>query len=382
MAMLWLPMLFLTMLAPAVRALDFEKSLVRILAVSLWLNLVYAVMQIASTVGFVPRAALITSWLAPWSVDKNYDIVQGIRPAGFFANSTALSVFGIVSLCFFYARFVVSGSRQNLVHSLLAVGIVVLTTSRTAYAATAVILFAGWWHLPRGRQFAFAAIALTGAAALLVLIEKTIGLDVAFSRFERLADAGLLEDVSFGTRVYDTWPTALAAARDYHFGTLIQTPRALPLIDSGYLTYYLQGKWPFVAAVAGAAGGPVVAGLARVLRPAFAATRSDDTVSRNLPHGRAHHLEPAAFTAGDQLRRLFAVAPELSNATVPCCRRCRPTSTLLFPTTRHAGRQRSAELTERAKIVPSAPTKRRTEPLVITVRVKGAQRSHSTYQPS
>ena len=128
MAMLWLPMVFLTMLVPAVRALDFERSLVRILAVSLWLNLVYAVMQIASTVGFVPRAALVTSWLEPWAVDKNYDIVQGIRPAGFFANSTALSVFGIVSLCFFYARFVVSGSRQNLVHALLAVGIVVLTT--------------------------------------------------------------------------------------------------------------------------------------------------------------------------------------------------------------------------------------------------------------
>ena len=84
---------------------------------------------------------------------------------------------------------------------------------------------------------------------MLALIEKTIGIDVAFSRFERLADAGLLEDVSFGARVYGTWPTALAAARDYHFGTLIQAPRALPLIDSGYLTYYLQGKWLFVAAV-------------------------------------------------------------------------------------------------------------------------------------
>ena len=91
---------------------------------------------------------------------------------------------------------------------------------------------------------------------------------------------GCSRTVSFGARVYDTWPTALAAARDYTFGTLIQAPRALPLIDSGYLTYYLQGKWLFVAAVAGAARGPVVAGSARVLRPAFAATRLDDPVSR------------------------------------------------------------------------------------------------------
>jgi hypothetical protein len=84
---------------------------------------------------------------------------------------------------------------------------------------------------------------------------------VAFSRFQRLADAGLLEDRSFGERVYDTWPTALAAARDYHFGTLIQAPRALPLIDSGYLTYYLQGKWLFVAAVVVLLAGQWLLGL-------------------------------------------------------------------------------------------------------------------------
>ncbi|MGH8223101.1 MAG: hypothetical protein ACREQZ_09010 [Woeseiaceae bacterium] len=250
MAMLWLPMIFLTMLAPSWRALRFEKNLAQVLVATLWLNFAYAVMQIAAAVGAVPQSFLVTAWLEPWAVDENYKIIQGLRPAGFFANSTALSVFGIVCLCFFYARFVSNGARQDLRRSLLSIGIVILSTSRTAYATGAAILFAGWWHLSTGRKSVLAAILICSALTVLLIVEETIGLEHAFYRFQRLAESSLLEDVSFGARVYQSWPTAIEAARDYTFGTLIQAPRALPLIDSGYLNYYLQGKWLFVAALA------------------------------------------------------------------------------------------------------------------------------------
>jgi len=250
MAMLWLPMLLLTMLAHPLAALRFEDQLARILRWAIWVNLLYAGLQLGSVLGFVPRSMLLTEWLASYAVDRSYDIIQGIRPAGFFVRSTALSVFGIVCLCFFYARFVSSGQRRDLLYSLLATGIVVLTTSRTAYAATAAILFAGWWHLSSDRKLALVAILGIAATTMLVVVERTVGLELAFSRFQRLAETGLLEDASFGARFYEIWPTAIAAARDYRLGTLIQSPRALPLIDSGYLTYYLQGKWPFVLALA------------------------------------------------------------------------------------------------------------------------------------
>lgn len=250
MAMLWLPMVFLAMLAPSWRALRFEESLSKLFAATLWLNLLYSALQIAAAIGAVPRWLLITAWLEPWAVDLNFKVIQGLRPAGFFNNSTALSVFGIVCLCFFYARHVSSGARKDLIHALLAIGIVVLSTSRTAYAACAAILFAGWWHLATGRKITLAAILVAGVLAVLLLVERTMGVELAFSRFQRLADSGLLADDSFGARFYRIWPAALEAARDYRFGTLIQAPRALPLIDSGYLNYYLQGKWPFVAALA------------------------------------------------------------------------------------------------------------------------------------
>jgi hypothetical protein len=268
MAMLWLPMVFLTMLAPPRNSVLFEAKLERVLSVTLWLNIGYAILQIANTLGVVPRALLVTSWLEPWAVDKNYNLIQGLRPAGFFANSTALSVFGIVCLAFFYARYVSGAVRRDLVNTLLALGVVALSTSRTAYAAAAAILFAGWLHLSPGRKGVMALLLASGIAALLVVVEQTVGIDEAFYRFQRLADSGLLEDVSLGKRVNQSWPAAIAAAQSYPIGTLVQATRALPVIDSGYLNYYLQGRWVFVAAVAVLLAGQWWLGLRAFFGPA------------------------------------------------------------------------------------------------------------------
>jgi hypothetical protein len=268
MAMLWLPMVFLTMLAPPRNSVLFEAKLERVLSVTLWLNIGYAILQIANTLGVVPRALLVTSWLEPWAVDKNYNLIQGLRPAGFFANSTALSVFGIVCLAFFYARYVSGAVRRDLVNTLLALGVVALSTSRTAYAAAAAILFAGWLHLSPGRKSVMALVLASGIAALLVVVEQTVGIDEAFCRFQRLADSGLLEDVSLGKRVNQSWPAAIAAAQSYPIGTLVQATRALPVIDSGYLNYYLQGRWVFVAAVAVLLAGQWWLGLRAFFGPA------------------------------------------------------------------------------------------------------------------
>jgi hypothetical protein len=267
MAVLWLPMVFLTMLAPPRNSVLFEAKLERVLSVTLWLNFGYAILQIANTLGVVPRALLVTSWLEPWAVDKNYNLIQGLRPAGFFANSTALSVFGIVCLAFFYARYVSGAVRRDLVNTLLALGVVALSTSRTAYAAAAAILFAGWLHLSPGRKSVMALVLASGIAALLVVVEQTVGIDEAFYRFQRLADSGLLEDASLGKRVYQSWPAAFAAAQAYPIGTLVQATRALPVIDSGYLNYYLQGRWIFVAALAVLLAGHWWIGLRAFLGP-------------------------------------------------------------------------------------------------------------------
>jgi hypothetical protein len=248
-AMLWLPMVILTMVSAPFSAQRFEERLAAVLEITIWLNLIYGALQIAVDFGYLPNWLLVTAWLEPWAVDRSYNVVLGLRPAGFFTNTTALSVFGTICLCFFYARYVAEQRRRDLLYTVLSVAVVVITTSRTAYAAAVAILFAGWLRLSAPRKAAMAIIAAAGVGGVLLLVEKTIGIEQAFYRFQRLAESGLLEDVSFGARVYSIWPAALEAARVYTFGTLIQAPRVLPLIDSGYLTYYLQGKWVFVLAL-------------------------------------------------------------------------------------------------------------------------------------
>jgi hypothetical protein len=255
MAMIWLPMIFLTMLAHPTESLRFERRLAKVLAVSLWLNLIYSLVQIAVTLHVLPQSLLVTVWLAPFAVDNQFSVLPGLRPSGFFVATTALSMFGVVCLSFYYARYLTTLARRDLLYSVLAAVLIVLTTSRAAVAAAALIIAAGWLRLPLTRKLAFALVLAMAAGAMLAVIEKTIGLQEAFYRFSRLAQSGLLEDYSFGHRVNVSWPAALRVASNYAFGTLVQSTRALPLIDSGYLTYYLQAKWVFITAIAILLGG-------------------------------------------------------------------------------------------------------------------------------
>lgn len=264
-AILWLPMILVTMLAKPAALPRFERRVRRILAASLWLNAIYAVVQVAVAFGYAPQWLLFTQLLESWAVEEYFNIVQGLRPAGFFVNTTALAVFGVVCLCFFYAQYAAKRAPADLYYSLAAVFLILLTTSRAAFVAAMLIMMCGWFVLTRGRKFVVLGIFVAAAAAFLMVVDNTIGLDQAFYRFTRLAESGLLADVSFGRRVNETWPAALAVARDYPLGTLISAPRIAVLIDSGYLNYYMQGRWVFIACVVLMLAGQVFIGV-RCLR--------------------------------------------------------------------------------------------------------------------
>jgi hypothetical protein len=261
MALLWLPMILLTMVAMPAALPRFERRLRLLLAVSLWLNIPYAIVLVAVDLGYLPGWMAITRLLAPWAVATYFDVIEGLRPAGFFASTTALSVFAIVCLSFFYARYAAMRERGDLNHALGSLFLVLMTTSRVAFASAALIVMIGWLALSGRRKAVVFAIMAGFGAAFLVTVEMTVGIEQAFYRFIRLAESGLLGDVSFGRRVMETWPSALAVAGDYPFGTLISAPRVAELLDSGYLNYYVQGKWLFVSAVVLMIGGQATAGL-------------------------------------------------------------------------------------------------------------------------
>jgi hypothetical protein len=67
--------------------------------------------------------------------------------------------------------------------------------------------------------------------------------------------------------VNETWPAALAVASDYPLGTWISAPRIAALIDSGYLNYYMQGRWLFIASITLMLLGQFAVGLVCLRRP-------------------------------------------------------------------------------------------------------------------
>lgn len=271
MAMLWLPATLLTWYSCAVGAERMERKLASVLKFTLWANGAYATIQIMVALGYAPRMLLFTGMLEPWAVDDHFRVVHGIRPAGFFVNTTALSVFGIASLCFFYARYVARCRRNDLAYSFLALFVVLLTTSRAASFSAALIIGGGWLILAPRRKLLVGVMIACGIAAFLLLVERTIGIEETFYRFQRLLESGLLADASFGARVYQIWPAALNAADEYALGTLVSAPREIELIDSGYLNYYAQGKWLFLGAVSILLLTQWVVGLRAVGRPGSAA---------------------------------------------------------------------------------------------------------------
>ena len=65
-----------------------------------------------------------------------------------------------------------------------------------------------------------------------------------------------------------TWYSTILLLSQRTCCSLIQAPRTLPLIDSGYLTYYLQGKWVSVAALSLLLAGHWFIGLRAYFGPA------------------------------------------------------------------------------------------------------------------
>ena len=110
-------------------------------------------------------------------------------------------------------------------------------------------LFLGWIFFGKRQKALTALVFLSFAIFTLVLIDHYIGMDVLFGRFFRLLEGGA-SDKSFSARSERIWPKVFQKLEPYEYGTLVNAVSKVGLVDSGYLTYYAQGKWPFVVVLA------------------------------------------------------------------------------------------------------------------------------------
>lgn len=246
------PCLYIAIFADLSSDQNLRIGIRRLLTFSVIANLIYSIVQLLVKAGFAPQSLIVLNNLSALAIDDSFQpFIQGFRAQGFFINSTGLAVFGICCLSYFLASHYESRKIRDAAWSMLSALLVVLSLSRTGLIGIFAILatYLLFSNLRRATAFLIPFAVLAASAA--VLIDRYFGLELLLSRvqvFLDLGTSGAYEDYSFAKRLYEHWPSTLEKLQNYPFGTLVSASTKFGVIDSGYLTYYAQGKWVFVAA--------------------------------------------------------------------------------------------------------------------------------------
>lgn len=246
MALIWLPFYFYILLSEPSKVLNLDSFINKVLRYSIVLNIIYGIIQIAVRVRMLPYSFLVTKHLEPFAVDSHFRVVDGIRASGFFVNTTGLSVFAILCMSYFLARYIGKKSTMDAAFVLLSFLALILTTSRAGVLTALIILGVGWFFIPNKGKLVSVLIFLFAGLIGYLVIDYYVGTDILFGRFSRLLEGGATADRSFSHRTERIWPKVFQALESFEFGTLVNAVNKVGLVDSGYLTYYAQGKWPFI----------------------------------------------------------------------------------------------------------------------------------------
>ena len=232
-------------------SLKLDIKIDKLLKIAVIANLLYGIVQLGVYLGLFPQSFLISSSLESFIADEHFNEVLGLRIAGFFTNTTALSVFGIVAMSYFLSKYKAYEKIGYLLYSMSALMLVFLSTSRAAYVSALIIVVYNIFSSKLSKSIKTIVI-LTVAILLLLFILSfyfQINYEDFFYRFIRIREEGLSNDYSWQTRVEGIWPRVINAMHKYPMGTLIPPYKIFGFIDSGYLSYYAQGNYFFIASL-------------------------------------------------------------------------------------------------------------------------------------
>ena len=269
MMLLWLPPLFLVWTTSPADYCNIDTKINNLLRFALIANISYGFIQMLHYLGLIPAAFVFTYILEPFAVDSHFRIINNIRASGFFVNTTGLAAFAMLCQSYFLGRFVIRQERVDLYFGALAVMTAIMTLSRAAMVGTIAITIFLWLTLGVRQKLTVPAGVFLVALIFLGIMDQYVGLSKLFYRYEVFMELGLggaLSDSSFSLRFYEFWPRILAQLGNYPFGTLSSPGDRLGLIDSGYLTYYAQGRWPFLVAAVVMVTSMLVLGIVAFIR--------------------------------------------------------------------------------------------------------------------
>lgn len=245
---LYLPIVVCCLWLGITSSLKLERRIDKLLRIATIANLVYSIIQLAVYIGILSRSFLLGTYLESFVADEHYREIQGLRTAGFFTTTTSFSVFGIVVLCYFLAKYKATEKMRYLIYLMLALILVLLSTARAAYVGIVLIFLFNIFSSKLSKSLKTISIITISVFLLLIILGNYFQIDyeLFFQRFIRISEEGIEQDYSWQTRIEGIWPKVIAGMKNYPFGTLVPSYEIFGFIDSGYLTYYAQGSWLFI----------------------------------------------------------------------------------------------------------------------------------------
>lgn len=242
MALIWLPLFLFVLTSSFDEFPKFDLFVNYVLRYTILINLFYGVIQLGVKIKIVPRSFLLTELFTPYAVDDHFRVTDGFRASGFFTNTSTLSIFGILCVVYFISRFLKYKNRTDSIFIFISLMVLLITLSRAAFISVIPTFFIAWFFLnPKLKVMSLVAFFLF-IVIVYLLVDYYVGVDVLFRRVFFLFNNNAVEDSSFSKRFYTIWPRALQRLEAYPFGTLVSPTTKIGLIDSGYITYYAQGK--------------------------------------------------------------------------------------------------------------------------------------------
>jgi hypothetical protein len=219
------------------------KKLDRLFFFAVIVNLIYGIIELAIYFEYLPSFINFRVYLTNFAPEERF-LRNRMMSFGFFQNSTAYEFFGFIAFihCLSRVSNIDSGKGKYFLFSLFSFAIIVLSTSRTLLAAAFIYFsfFSDVAQKTRWNLLLAFVFSVVSAAILISLFSLQFTL---FSRFTRLVEGGLEGDYSLNMRLTTLWPNALEFYYDLGHPTFTNPSKFVGTIDSGYLTYLIQGGW-------------------------------------------------------------------------------------------------------------------------------------------
>jgi len=257
-AFLYLPLLFVALLFTNKEILELNLLLETALKVTIGLNLFFGILQLLAVYDVVPPQLLLQYHLQHFAVDEHFRVFDGTRVSALTSNATELSTIGVIGLSHFLAKLFKKITYSDIAFFICSASIILLTASRVAIMLLPVIIIFSLILAPimRERKKLLLSLFAYSFAGIFFILFLTDEFDRMFARILRLTE-GIAYDYSLTIRS-ELWSNAIEQSAQFPFGTLSPPSLSLGIIDSGYLTYYLQGSWLFVFALVLFLGGALL----------------------------------------------------------------------------------------------------------------------------